>query len=186
MLSSQRESAKVNTVSTWPINVPSLISLKYTSYKPLPWFLLPHFAFKHVCFMSTKECASCRNDYYEPAAYQWPKRAWRLQTESLTFWTNNLQMKKPLAALSVKAGKQNHHQVLQQKDLNWNLLPKLLEELKGQMETTGVGNSRKPLPALDQRDKGKNAGSGTSEETLSLLVKVFVALLCPSLCKPMD
>ena len=42
----------------------------------------------------------------------------------------------PLAALSVKAEKQNHHRVLQQKDLNWDLLPKVLEELKGQMETT--------------------------------------------------
>ena len=92
----------------------------------------------------------------------------------------------PLAALSVNAEKQNHHRVLQQKDLNWDLLPKVLEELKGQMETTRVGNNRKPLPSLDQRDKGKRAGSGTSEEMLSLPVKVLVALPCPTLCKSMD
>ena len=92
----------------------------------------------------------------------------------------------PLAAQSVKAEKQNHHGVLQQKDLNWDLLPKVLGELKGQTETTRTGNSRKPLPPLDQRDKGKGAGSGTSEEMLALPVKMLVALSCPTLCKSMD
>ena len=95
-------------------------------------------------------------------------------------------MKNLLTALSVKAGKQNHHQVLQQNNLNWDLLPKVLKDLKGQMETARADNSRKPLPPLEQRDKGKKAGSGTSEEMLSLPVKVLVALSCPSLCKPMD
>lgn len=78
VLASSRELAKVNSMSTYLFNGPSLVPLKYPLYKVLERSLVPCFAFQLVGPTSTKGSASLTSQ-------QTHKDPQRLQTEFLTF-----------------------------------------------------------------------------------------------------